>query len=307
VTTPLPIQPRPPIRGGLDSVAIPLPLSESEWSGGVFVTSTDDSSVVVWDASCQDYGWELGAAIVDPGDPPNDPIEEKPASTPPAESEFAPTVIAARASCSVGGSQSAIGDIIGQNAQAALDRMQYRVLAQALHGGTPVYAQQDHGGGQNPNLAGFGGGTAPTYPAGFNASAPGNIRGTLQGLLDLVCECYHSDPVFHIPRSFMAYFLTDALVRWDEGTQTFRFGPHMVSFDCYANKGSNELETATPTATDGSEVWIWTSAQPMVALGAQDTITNLERRQNSYTALVERQAIVAFDTACFGAAKATIL
>jgi hypothetical protein len=307
VTTPLPIQPRPPMRGGLDSVATALPLSEDEWRAGVYVTHTDDSDVIVWDASCRVRGYEQGANIGNGDTPPEQ--TEKPAATPPLEVEFAPTMIVSQSQCHVGGSQSVIGDIIQANAQQALDRMQWRVMAQVLHGATPVRSAADHGDVQNPSLSGMASPVTgdPQYPAGFNPATPGDIKGTLQGLLDLVCECYHSDPVFHIPRSFMAYFLNDGIITWDESAGVFRFGPHLVSFDCYSNIGNDDIEAVSPTLTDGSEVWIWTSARPMVAFGSEDVITNLERRQNSYQALVERPAILAFDTSCFGAAKATIL
>ncbi len=295
MTTPLPIQPRPPIRGGLESVVTPLPLDESKWRIGVAPTLEDDAGIGLWDANgCEDFGID-----VDSGDE----VNEKPETSPAGSSAFAPAILTKLVSCNVGGSQSAVGNLILDSARYSFDRMQYRTLAKILQGSLPVFNAD---GDANPNLSGDFGADGPTYPDGFDASQPGDIKGTLQGLLDLVCSCSHSDPVFHIPRSFMPQFLGTTLVHWDDANGVFRFGPHLVSFDCYTNLGSDELEQATPTAIDGTEVWIWTSSQPMVAFGAQDNLTGLERRQNEYTALVERPAIITFDTQCFGAAKAVI-
>lgn len=296
MTTPLPIQPRPPIRGGLDSVMASLPLDESEWRVGVSVTSEDDGGLGVWDATgCVDGGYDLATL---------DAVDEKPSTGPlPDNGIFYPTILTKRVTCNIGGTQTVIGDIITQSAQSSFARTQYRSLAKVLHGYAPVFSPA---GDPNPNLSGMNGADEPTYPDGFDAGAPGGIYGTLEGLLDLVCGCFNSDPVFHIPRQFMAQFTKDGVIRWDESAGVFRFGPHLVSFDCYPNRGSEAVEFATPTATDGSEAWIWTSTRPMVEVAGEVLVTQMERRQNGYDALVERPAIVVFDNHCFGAAKAVV-
>lgn len=296
MTTPLPIQPRPKIRGGLDSVVVPLPVGEDEWRRGVSITGEIDADLHAWDATgCVEEGY----TVDDP-----DPIDEKPATAPGYDSGmFYPTMIPRHVECNIGGAHTSVGDIITGLARSSFERTQYRTLARILHGRLQV---MDGAGTPNPSMSGGWTGDQPIYPDGFDPENPGSIMGTIQGLLDIVCSCSNSDPVFHIPRAFMHYFLVNGLVQWDEAAAAFRMGPHLVSFDCYPNLGSDVLEQATPTADDGTEVWIWATQRPMVALGAVDEVTITERRQNKYNALVERPAIIAFDTICRTAAKARV-
>jgi hypothetical protein len=285
VTTPLPIQPRPPIRGGLASVAAPLGIPESEWRVGVEVRSTPDGGVFMWD-TCGPGGTNIdtGNAIV-----------EKPVSPVGVGAPFFPVTIEKVVECGPGATQTAIGDIARETARGSLDRQVYKVLARVFQGLLPnLSADGVPGGGINQYVS---------TPPGFDSNNPKDLRGTLQELLYSVCDCSNSDPIFHVPRAWMPHFIAQDLVEWDELTGKFWFGPHEVSFDCYFNR---DPTGSYATAVDGSEVWIFATARPMVAVSAEDDVRVLERRQNTYTALVERHAIIAFDPTCVRMSKASV-
>lgn len=291
MTTPLKIQQRPQIRGGLLSVSAPLPTDD--WRLGVEVRQSPDDGVFTWQP-CASAGQLMDGSEV---------LDDKPVSDVGAGLRFFPQYAEKIVQCGPGATQTTIGDIARETARGSLDRAYGKVLAGTLHGLLATYGPTT--GETGTSLATPG---VTTYPDGFDPNAPGNLRGTMQGLLDQSCDCFNSDPVFHIPRSFMPYFLPDGLVRWDEGTGTFRFGPHLVSFDCYPNIAPVVAdELASPTAGDGSEVWIFTTTQPLVATADMDDVSVLTREQNLYRAKVERASIVAFDATCAGAAKATVL
>lgn len=306
MTTPLRIQASRPLRGGLDSVAVGLPeLTEDDWKVGVELTPPARGSVSLWDATgCNDEGYAL-----DDHDA-SDPLTEKPVEGVATGFKFYPGMIVAQSECEVGGSVSAIGNIILENAQADLDRNAWRAAEAILHGIAPVL----HPGGleRNASLNNYGiggdptGPSDPTLPDGFDPAAPGDLKGTLQGLLDSVCACAKGDLTLHVPVSFLPYFLADGVVKWDPESGRYLFGTHEVSFGCYPNRGPNAQETASPTATDGTEVWIWATGPVYVEFGADQVLGEITRRQNLYTAIVERPVLVAFDPACVYAAKAQV-
>lgn len=305
MTTPLKIQASPPLRGGLDAVASPLPMSEDEWRVGIEVTPPARNSVHLWDATgCADVGYELDAAA-GAGAPAE--LTEKTENGVASGFKFYPTGIVAQVECHVSGTQSAIGDIILENAQADLDRMQWRALEAVLHGAAPVMGPA---GERNPSLANYDddgvGQSAPTLPDGFDPTAPGDLKGSLQGLLDGICACSKGDLTLHVPVSFLPYFLVDGAVRWNEDTGRYTYGSHTVSFGCYPNRGPQDTEAASPTADDGTEVWIYSTGPVYYAFGDTDTVQEVVRRQNKAIALVERPAIVAFDPVCVYAVKAKV-
>lgn len=149
----------------------------------------------------------------------------------------------------------------------------------------------------NPGLQ-----TVAELADGYDDDAPGSIRGVLQGLLDGVCDVWHTDPVFHVSRAWMPHFLGD-IVRWDAATESFYFGPHRVSFDCYPNEGPS----GTTTNADGSEVWIYASMPPVVGVGGSvEVLAARNARQNTYQVRAEQEAIIAFDATLVIAGKATV-
>lgn len=306
MTTPLRIQASRPLRGGLDSVAVGLPeLTEDDWKVGVELTPPARNTVHLWDATgCNDEGYALDDHDASAA------LAEKEVGGVAEGFKFYPGMIVAQAECTVGGSVSSIGNIILENAQADLDRNAWRAAEAILHGMAPVL----HPGGleRNPSLNNYGidpdptGPSDPTLPDGFDASAPGDLKGTLQGLLDSVCDCAKSDLTFHVPVAFLPYFLADGIVRWDAAAEGYFFGSHEVSFGCYPNQGPQAVEDANPTATDGTEVWIWTTGPVYVEFGQDQVLGEVTRRQNLYTAIVERPVLVAFDPVCVYAAKARV-
>lgn len=290
MTTPLPIQPRPPIRGGLASVVESLP--DGDWRNGVEVRGEPDGGVFAWNPLCADTGVELDTF---------DPIaDEKPVSAIGSAFRFYPITVGKIVTCGPNATQTPIGDIARQTARGSLDRLFNKALASALHG--KLETQGEYAG--TPEV-GASLASSLQFPAGFDELNPGNLAGTLQGLLDSVCECSHSDPIFHVPRAWMPHFLAADLVEWDEPSGRFWFGPHEVSFDCYPNEDPTGANTNT--ATDGSEVWIFATARPYVAMSEDDEVQVLTRRQNDTTVLVERHGIIALDLTCAWGAKATII
>lgn len=277
VTTPLPIQSRPPIRGGLGSVAQPLPMAESEWRGGVLVTPETVGTMFRW--GCQTIG-------------------EKPLNSVPAAALYQPTSVGIVYECGPGAGQLPLGPIGQQIAVERFRRQRWSEVASLLQDGITD-------GPEAGNNFSF---EDATLAPGFDPAAEGDIAGTLQGLLDTVCSCFGTDPVFHVPRPYMAQMLKTDLVVWDEASETFRFGPHMVSFDCYSNIGPAAVEGgANPTLTDGSEFWIWASSQPMVAWSdGPETVTSIAVRRNENLVRVEQEVIAVIDSGCLYAARARV-
>lgn len=282
----LKIQQRPPIRGGLASVAAPL--ETDDWKSGVQIQTTPDGDVFVWNPLCADDGVMLSTG---------DPITEKPVDDVAEARRFYPITVGKIVQCGPGSDRTAIGNIALQQAKGSLDRQIYKALAHALHG-----ALETHGNYAGADEIGTSIGSEMVVPAGFDPDAPGNLRGTLQGLLDSVCACSNSDPIFHVPLAWKSQFIGD-LVRWDEATQKYWFANHEVSFDCYPNEDPTGTYATNP---DGSEVWIFATARPLVEIEEEDTVVLLTRELNNWKARVERHAIVAFDPTCVYGAKATV-
>lgn len=273
MTTPLPIQPRPPIRGGLASVSAQLPLPESEWRGGVWVTPETNMTTFRW--GCATTG-------------------DKPTTTLPEASLFEPATVGAMMEC---GPNGGVQPMLEAYALEMWKRQRWSEAAKLLHDGTTDGPEA----GQNFSLK------DATAAPGFDPAAPGSIEGTLQGLLDIVCNCSSSDPVLHVPRAFMSQFMTQTLIRWDEPTGTFRFGPHLVSFDCYPNLGPDAVEGgANPTPIDGSQVWIWATSQPLVEWSAQERVRTVAPRRNEHLLRVEQDVIVTIDPGCAYGARALV-
>jgi hypothetical protein len=284
VTTPLNIEARPAIRGGLASVAGQLP-SGTDWRNGVEITTTPDDGVFTWD-TCEGEAYDISGTPI---------VGDKPVSSVGAGLKFFPVTAEKIVECGPGATRTTIGDIARETARGSLDRQIHKVLARALQGIIPTFGDNSQIGASIATLA--------TVPAGFDPDNPGNLAGTLQGLLDSVCDCSSSDPVFHVPRAWMPQFIAQDLVTWNEALGVFMHGPHEVSFDCYVN----EDPTGTyETLTDGSEVWIFATAKPMIEISEADDVTVLTHRQNNYKAMVERQAIIAFDPTCVIMAKARV-
>lgn len=299
MTANLPLKAYPGIRGGLESVVAPLPLTEDEWRRGVNVRSSFVGELYV-----SGYGGGSWGAV-DEGD-------EKPVNQPGSDWDFFPVTIGDIFECGALVPQGSPAERdIQFHAEALLEREQYRKLAELLYTGETYVCgdledANDDGDVDDPDegvdFTNPGFIALAELPVGYDDGAPGSIRGVFQGLLDSVCDVWTSDPVFHVARAWMPHFLGD-VVKWDEATQTFRFGPHLVSFDCYPNEGP----AGTTTAVDGSEVWVYASMQPMVGIGDNVEVQRARNaRQNTHQIRAEREAIIAFDATLVAAAKATV-
>lgn len=286
MSVPLQIRPQKPIRGGLESVATPLPMTEEDWRTGVQIQTVCGLEPFVW--GC--------ASVTDP----EDPDTWKPVADILPYSEFSSTMIGLEVACGPNGPNSPIGDIAKRIAQEGLERVRFSRLAQVLANG-------DVGGGAT---AGFG--TNPSLqedssnPDGFVLATPAGILTTIQGLLDAVTDCWQTDVVFHVPLSFLPHFLDNHLVEWDAERGVWHMGPYEFSFDLYPNLGSAADELATPTATDGSEVWIYVTSRPLYAFSREMTIAARKQRLNEYVVEALRGAIIVFDPCCAMGAKAQV-
>lgn len=303
MTVPLRILDHRPLRGGLDSVALEMPVGEGEWKQGVFVQPPARDVVLVWNASCNPVGYEPNANQL--SDPPSW-LEEKLEGGIPDGFEFAPTFIVAQATCNVGGTVTSIGDLVQQAAVQSLEREKWRTLAAVLHGAAPVFTSDNLGGVPNPSLTGAGGAAQPTQPTYPNPPSPVSLKAAMEALLRSICACTKGDLTFHVPVAFLPYFLVDGFVKFDEAANKYKFGSHEVSFDCYPNEGNYAVEQSNPTATDGSEVWIWATGPIYAAFGTDITVRGLDRRQNKASFLAEVPAIVVYDPTCVYAVKATV-
>lgn len=290
---PLPIQPPRLLRGGLASVAVDVPLPVEEWRTGVIWTTQCEVDSFVWGCDSAERG---GGGQVKPA-----------AALGADEPEFYPGVIGARTTCDIAGSRTIIGDRVRTIAEQMLDRTRYGQLAQILADGD---VGRDAAGvpDRNPSVVYDG-----QVPANFNNNSPSTLRGTMQGLMDAACTCWDQQLVFHVPRPYLAQFLHERLVVWDEADGVYRMGDHLVSFDCYPNIGPDQdfAGNAQPDqnvpAADGSEVWIWATSRPMIGLDeVMDDYSHRDVRQNSYDVVAEQGAIVMVDPCCIYAAKAVV-
>ena len=278
--------PRPPrIRGGLETVSVPLvgldgePLTEAEWNKGVIHTNAAQGETFVSGYGGGSYG--------------TDPDSVKPTIDNPDAELFMPVTLGAIFECQMNAPGGTLGDVSQQRAVSLLERRTYSDLAEILLTGENYRCDS---GDQNPGFIANG-------ELAINGDVGGSPRGVLQGLLDGVCGGWESDPVFHIPRAWMSQFIGE-LVHWDEANEVFRFGPHRVSFDCYPNEGPTG---STPANPNGSEVWVWASLPPKLAVSEEISTTLVRTElQNRYQARAEREAIIAFDTGLVLAAKAIV-
>lgn len=281
MTTPLPIQVRPHLRGGLESAvndpsrmlgADGTPLSEAQWRTGVEIIGFGGEFLFTW--GCASSG-------------------DKPAQYLGDMATFDSTIVGIDVICDgIGSRDTWVGDLLAQAARIGFDRGFYGRVAQILIDG-------DVGGAAGPNPS-FN--SSATFPSGFNPNAPGDFEGSMQGLLEIARNCSHSDVIFHIPMQFLPYALRHG-VRWEESVGYYRYGAFRVIFDAYPNVGP----AGTATAPNGTEFWMWMTGPIFVERAAQiDTIDGHEHVQNSWSVLVEQGAIVAFDPGCVGAVKVRI-
>ena len=275
-------------RGGLETVVTELigrdgnPLPEQEWRRGVEWTNMATGDTFTSGMGGGSWGQiTLG--------------DEKPVNPNPGSEVFQPVSLGAIFECQMQAPNGVQGDVSRQRALALLERKGMSDLARILYDGEAYTCAAPDGSDPNPGLIALAESLTPV--------GPGSIRGAFQGLLGAVCETWHADPVFLIPREFMPHFL-DEVVKWDEATGSFRFGPYRVAFDCFPNVAPTAGGT---TAVDGSEVWVYAMMPPAVALGESVAADGVRAElRNHYTFRAEREAIVAFDTTRVLAAKALV-
>lgn len=289
MTTILPLQTSERLRGGLESVARPpvgrdgQVVSESEWRGGVGFTPLHGHSD-------QGFVWPVGCAATPAltgGKPTEDPIG-------PME-EFQPLVVGAISSCLPG--RTVFGDLQRAQALEVLERVKYGKLSEALlTGGTGASNES------NPGLL-----ATATMPAGFDAANPNTVRLTMQGLLNGVCDAGGSDWVFHAPIQALPTIKEALGLTWNGERGVWTYGPFDWSFDCYPNVGPASVEGTNPTATDGSEWWIWLTRRPMIAWSDSTQVVEATKAlENERKVLAEQVALLVFDTGAVYGAKAAV-
>lgn len=277
MSVPLQIQPQKPLRGGLQGVVSPMPLTEEEWRTGVQLTPVCGLEPFVWGCASED---------------------EKPVADIEDYSEFSSTMIGVEVQCGPNGPNSPIGDIARRIARQGLERTRWSRLAQVLSDGV-VGGGSVGGWAVNPSLQ-----SEALTPSGFDPDNPAGIAPTLQGLLDGLCACWQGDIVFHVPASYLPQFVRQYIVEWDSARGVWTMGPYDFSFDCYPNLGPEAVEDVTPTAQDGSEFWIYATSRPLAAFSREMAFDARGVDRNNYLVEALRGAIVAFDPCCAFAAKA---
>lgn len=279
MSVPLPIQVQRPLKGGLASVMMPIPVGESDWRTGVQITPVCGLEPFVW--GCASDG-------------------DKDVSSVEATVEFQATTIGVEVECGPNGPHSPIGDIARDTAARGLERTRWSRLAQVLHDGE-VAGGNVGSWTTNPSLQ-----STATTPDGFDPDNVAGITSTLAGLLDGLCGCWQADVVVHVPVGFLPYFVRATLVEWDASRELWTMGGFDFSFDCYPNLGPPAVEIASPTPTDGSEVWMYVSSRPMAGWSSEEIVAARKVQLNEYIVEASRGAIVAFDPCCTLAAKATV-
>lgn len=279
VSVPLQIQPQIPPIGGLASVAAPLPLTEPEWRTGVQLTSLCGLEPFVWGCSSSD---------------------DKPVYATGDTVEFQSTTIGVEVACGPNGPNSPIGDIARKSAVEGLKRSEWQRLAIVLSDGV-VGGGSVGSFGSNPSFQ-----SEAVLAPNLDVTDPRGLVATVTDVLGVLCECYQSDTVLHVPAKFLPYFLAETLVEFDVSSGTYKLGVFDVSFDCYLNLGTPAAEILQPTATDGSEVWVYASTRPMIAMDRVVTVGSTQVQQNEYLYEASRGAIAVFDPCCLFASKALL-
>lgn len=296
----MPIQPFRPVRGGLESVARPLPAQVAkveDWRTGVRVSGdyVGDDSAFIWPVGC-----EPSEAYGESGKPIDDYDFRD-------WYEFQPGFVAGAARCDADVRNSVIGDAARGRALRSLERNRWRQLA------SQFYSGNTGAGATQPGLYNFDGINSSGFqaPAGFDAANPNGIRETIAGLLDAQCDgCgLTADHAFFVPAAYQPYF--DAALpsmRWDDAAGVWKWGDWRFVFDCFPNvlPPDNSYELTQATATDGTEAWIFLAPVPYVAF---DDIIDIQVRtveQNTRVVVAEQPSILAYDPGCTYGAKALV-
>lgn len=292
----LPLPDPPRIVGGFETI-IEGPLLDrqgnempvEEWSAGVIGTNLPP----------QEEWFTNSLAGGDWGDP--DDGDEKPSSTAGNGKEFQPSSVGVQFKCQMN-ENTPQGNIPLQQVASAMKRKLWSMIANHIANiGTTLACPGKPG--TNPTLQGVA-----KLPDGYVDAAPGNPRGVVQGLLDMVCAGTGADPVFLVPYSYKAQMMAHGLVHWDKDAQRYvLLETYRIAFDCIENVGPD----GTTTKTDGSEFWIYAmppTVRVSVADADQDDIkTWRTQRINVHGVRAERQFEYDFDTDNVYAGKATVL
>lgn len=297
MTAILPLQNPPRIKGGFETIVRgPIlgrdgnPLDEAEWRVGVEGEGLPDSQF--FSNKMRGGSW---------GDPNIDPTDRKPVSGRGNTFTFKPAGVGVSFECYADGANTTIGDIPMQHARNEMRRRLWSLIGEHIQNvGTSIDCPDQPG--TNRTLAG-----SAQLPDGYDDAHPGDIEGTLQGLLDMVCEFVATDPVFLVPYSWKTHFTRRGIVRWDDAQECYiALGVYRIAFDCFDNVGP----TGTTTNDDGSEVWIYAMVAPQVTVadeGEGDIVSYRTKLQNIYGVRAERQFGYWFDADTVYAAKTTIL
>lgn len=278
MTVPLPVQPNPRRRGGLESIARDLPLSLEEWRTGVRFTPPGADAPFVWPTGCvvpaaAEKGFVEGVG----------------------QGElFNPLVVGNGVECMPG--RSAVGDLVRDNATRGLELRRFEQLAVAMFTGGTGGDEADN----NPSLQAL---PASVTAPGVDPLLPKRGRLAMQGLMNAMCIYGGSDWVVHAPLASLPVMRNElGLTHGDDGV--WRMGDLDFSFECTPIEGPTEVEDVTPTATDGSEFWLWITRRPLIAWDEPLPVReNIDTARNRRVVLAERPAILVFDTTAVLAAK----
>lgn len=293
MTTILPLQNPPRIRGGFETIVAPLlgqdgqPLATDEWRQGVQGQTLPTTEFFT--------NSMIGGSWGDPDDG-----DLKPESVMGDEVAFKPSGVGVNFMCQMNAPGGARGDMAATLVRQEINRRLWSEIARHIQNvGTSI----DCPGGDelNPTLV-----EVAQLPDGYVDLTPGSIEGVIQGLLDMVCAGAHTDPAFLAAYSFKSHFTRRGIVHWDEAQQAYiLLGTHRIAFDCIDNVGP----AGTTTAGDGSEVWIYALIPPQVAVADEegdDFIAARAELRNTYHVRGERQFGYWFDTSQVYAAKAGV-
>lgn len=258
------------MRGGLLSVARPLPADFNTWRQGINFNQECGG----------DVGYSLCIPVPSPPDTLEDVAVEKTIGTVGPVVEFAPFMLYRGSECST---------------WFDTDELLRMARDGYVRGASKAFARQlqvDASGSGNPSLNG----NAVDITPGGGAV---DVVNTISGLIASICDCGMNDLVLHMHLRAIPFLMERDLIKWDMDAGHWRHGPWPVVFDCFDPVGPG----AVAEPIDGSEIWMYATGPIEIAAGPEvraphDSYT----RTNEQIELVERMGMLRFDTCCVQAA-----
>jgi hypothetical protein len=194
------------LRGGLLSVARPLPASYDDWRQGVNFNS--DCAVNVGYSLCFDPEDATDKTITSVGD----------------VLVFAPFMLYSGAECS----QWIPGDELMALARSGMERGLSAKFSRQL--------QEDASGSGSPSMN--------SVATDITPGSPADVTNTLSGLLSSALECGIQDLVFHANLRILPFLMEKDLLEWDDTLGYYRFGQYPFVLDDYGSTGPGAVDEA---------------------------------------------------------------